>query len=174
MKKVILILTVMAVSLFARIDINTASAKELASIKGIGDKKAAAIVKYRQANGKFKSYNDLEKVKGIGPALILNIKNDVKDGEKTAKNSRKKTSNKSTNSKTSTKKSDTKKAKSAKKSKASKTKLDKSTKSTKKSKASKTKSDKKLKATKKSGAKKSKATKKSSSKKKKTSNKDKK
>lgn len=147
----------MAVSLFARIDINTASAKELASIKGIGDKKAAAIVKYRQANGKFKSYNDLEKVKGIGPALILNIKNDVKDGEKTAKNNRKKTSNKSTNSKTSTKKSDTKKAK-----------------STKKSKASKTKSDKKLKATKKSGAKKSKATKKSSSKKKKTSNKDKK
>lgn len=97
MKKVLLVLTFLAVSLFAKIDINKAGVDELSSIKGIGVKKAEAIVKYRKSHGKFKSYDDLENVKGIGPSLVENIKKDIKDGEKVTKKStksKKKTSKK--------------------------------------------------------------------------------
>ena len=50
-----------------RIDINTASAEELTQLKGIGQKKAAAIVEYRETNGPFLLPEDLVKVPGIGP-----------------------------------------------------------------------------------------------------------
>lgn len=52
------------------IDINTASAVQLSHIKGIGTKKAAAIVAYRQAHGRFKSLSDLALVKGISDKTI--------------------------------------------------------------------------------------------------------
>lgn len=51
----------------SKIDINTASAKELALLKGIGQKKAAAIVEFRETNGPFLLPEDLVKVPGIGP-----------------------------------------------------------------------------------------------------------
>lgn len=55
----------------ARLNINTASAKEIAKgMKGIGIKKAEAIVAHREANGPFKSVEDLLKVKGVGPATL--------------------------------------------------------------------------------------------------------
>lgn len=109
MKKILLVLMFLVVSLFAKININTAGVEEFASIKGIGQKKAAAIVKYRKANGKFKSIDDLQNVKGIGPAIIKNIKNDVKSGTKTkAKKASKKTTDKKSTKK-STKKSKDKK-----------------------------------------------------------------
>ena len=55
----------------ARLNINTASAKDLAKgMKGIGIKKAEAIVAHREANGPFKSVEDLLKVKGVGPATL--------------------------------------------------------------------------------------------------------
>lgn len=47
------------------IDINKASAEELASLPGIGESKAKAIVEYRAADP-FHSIEDLKKVKGIG------------------------------------------------------------------------------------------------------------
>ncbi|MBZ4193263.1 MAG: helix-hairpin-helix domain-containing protein [Candidatus Contendobacter sp.] len=48
------------------IDINTASVEQLdKGIKGIGPARATAIVKYREANGPFKSVDDLTKVPGI-------------------------------------------------------------------------------------------------------------
>ena len=50
-----------------KIDINTASAEELAHLKGIGQKKAAAIVEFRETNGSFLLPEDLVKVPGIGP-----------------------------------------------------------------------------------------------------------
>ena len=56
------------------ININKASAKELAQLKGVGDKLAAKIVEYRTKHGAFKSVQDLTKVKGIGPKILENNK----------------------------------------------------------------------------------------------------
>ncbi|MDO8268104.1 MAG: ComEA family DNA-binding protein [Moraxellaceae bacterium] len=54
-----------------RVDINTADARELSRrLNGIGEKKAQAIVDYRNANGGFRSLAQLEQVKGIGPAIV--------------------------------------------------------------------------------------------------------
>ena len=55
----------------APVDINTADAKAIARImKGVGLKKAEAIVAYRKKNGKFKSIDELSKVKGIGKKTV--------------------------------------------------------------------------------------------------------
>ncbi|MGD9050861.1 MAG: ComEA family DNA-binding protein [Desulfobacterales bacterium] len=50
-----------------KININTASAEELIQLKGIGPKKAAAVVNFRETNGPFRMPEDLTKVPGIGP-----------------------------------------------------------------------------------------------------------
>ena len=53
------------------IDVNTATAEELAAaMTGVGLKKAAAIVAYRDENGPFASIDDLVLVRGIGPATV--------------------------------------------------------------------------------------------------------
>ena len=49
-----------------KININTATAEELARLKGIGPSHAAKIVAYREKNGPFKMPEDLMQVKGIG------------------------------------------------------------------------------------------------------------
>lgn len=54
-----------------KINLNTASASELAqSFKGIGQKRAAAIVSYREAHGPFKSIDELAQVRGLGKAFV--------------------------------------------------------------------------------------------------------
>lgn len=53
------------------LNINTATAEELSSkLKGIGKAKAAAILEWREINGKFQSLEDVDEVKGIGPAIL--------------------------------------------------------------------------------------------------------
>jgi competence protein ComEA len=53
------------------LDINAATAEQLdATMSGIGKVKADAIIQDREKNGRFKSVDDLERVKGIGPAII--------------------------------------------------------------------------------------------------------
>ena len=53
------------------VDINTADAQTLAQqLDGVGAAKAQAIVDYRQANGPFKTVEDIEKVKGIGKSTL--------------------------------------------------------------------------------------------------------
>ena len=53
------------------VNINRSNAAQIsASIKGIGLKRAAAIVAYRTKNGRFKSLDDLTKVKGISQRFI--------------------------------------------------------------------------------------------------------
>jgi competence ComEA-like helix-hairpin-helix protein len=49
----------------AKVHVNTASAKELTSGLGLGDKDAAAIVTYREANGNFANLAALRKVPGL-------------------------------------------------------------------------------------------------------------
>ena len=53
-----------------RININTATAGELATLHGVGTKTAQAIVDYREMFGRFGSVDDLTKVKGIGAKTL--------------------------------------------------------------------------------------------------------
>ena len=52
------------------LNINNASIEQLEKIKGIGSKKAQAILDYRMLHGNFESIDDLTKVKGIGSKFI--------------------------------------------------------------------------------------------------------
>ena len=53
------------------ININTADKETLMSvIKGVGEKKADAIIAYRKENGPFKSVDELANIKGIGQSMI--------------------------------------------------------------------------------------------------------
>ena len=52
------------------IDLNTATVAELATLKHIGAKKAAAIVAYRQQHGAFKSLAELIQVSGISQNIL--------------------------------------------------------------------------------------------------------
>ena len=62
------------------ININTASAAELASLKGIGEVKAQAIVSHREKNGSFKSIDDLKAVSGIGDKLMEQLRPQITIG----------------------------------------------------------------------------------------------
>ncbi|MCK4609216.1 MAG: helix-hairpin-helix domain-containing protein [Gammaproteobacteria bacterium] len=59
-----------------KVDINSADVAALEALKGIGDKKAQAIVDYRTKNGAFKSVNDLTAVQGISDQFITKLKQD--------------------------------------------------------------------------------------------------
>lgn len=53
------------------VNINTAGASQLASVlKGVGSKKAQAILDYRKKFGPFKSIDELTAVKGIGSKTL--------------------------------------------------------------------------------------------------------
>jgi len=53
------------------VNINSATVSELAeNLKGVGPKKAQAIVNYREENGPFFSAEELMNVKGIGPKTL--------------------------------------------------------------------------------------------------------
>ena len=70
-----LVLALFSIMTFAQaIDINTANVEQLQQIKGIGPKKAADIVKYRESHGPFGSVEDLTKVPGIGPKTLATNK----------------------------------------------------------------------------------------------------
>ena len=63
------------------VNVNTASAVELAAIKGIGPAKAQAIVEHREKNGAFKSVDDLKQVRGIGDKMLEQLRTLVTVGE---------------------------------------------------------------------------------------------
>jgi competence protein ComEA len=63
------------------VNVNTASAVDLAAIKGIGPAKAQAIVEYREKNGGFKTIDDLKAVRGIGDKMVEQLRPQVTVGE---------------------------------------------------------------------------------------------
>ena len=52
------------------INLNTAGARELESLPGIGQSLAGAIVAYREENGPFTAVDDVDNVPGIGPKTM--------------------------------------------------------------------------------------------------------
>ena len=73
MKKLLLLIAMLASLAFAAVDINTASKEELMSLKGIGATKAEAIIAARP----FTSTDEIKKVKGIGESIYNNIKDEI-------------------------------------------------------------------------------------------------
>jgi competence protein ComEA len=56
------------------VNLNTASARELEVLPGIGPTTAQAIIQYREENGPFQSVEELLKVQGIGDAKLNAIR----------------------------------------------------------------------------------------------------
>ena len=61
-----------------RINVNTASAKQLQEATGIGEKTAKAIIQYRKSHGKFTKFAELKNVKGIGDKKLKKLKSSLK------------------------------------------------------------------------------------------------
>lgn len=89
MKKVFVLMLLSVTFMFAAMNLNTASKKELMEIKGIGEVKALQIIEYRQKN-KIKSVEELSVIKGFGSALISNIRKEKKVKTNQIKNTQKK------------------------------------------------------------------------------------
>jgi len=56
------------------LDLNRATADQLETLPGIGAVKAAAILAVRDTRGGFQSMEELEAVRGIGPALVAKLR----------------------------------------------------------------------------------------------------
>jgi competence ComEA-like helix-hairpin-helix protein len=69
----------------APLDLNRATADQLETLPGIGAVKAAAILEARDTRGGFESMEELEEVRGIGPALVTKLRPLVVLGSKKAK-----------------------------------------------------------------------------------------
>ncbi|WP_196590984.1 helix-hairpin-helix domain-containing protein [Pectinatus frisingensis] len=60
-----------------RVNINTADESVLDTLPGIGPAMAKRIVEYRQNQGNFQSIDDLKKVRGIGEAKYIKLKDKI-------------------------------------------------------------------------------------------------
>ena len=56
------------------VNVNTASAEELQLLPGVGESRARAIVSARAARGGFRQVDELVEVKGIGTALLKQLR----------------------------------------------------------------------------------------------------
>ncbi len=66
----------------APVNINTAGAEALAeAIKGVGLKRAEAIVAYRDKHGPFATVDDLAKVQGIGERILEGSRGNLTAGK---------------------------------------------------------------------------------------------
>lgn len=72
---------VYAEEIMGKLNINTADAEELTRLSGIGEKRAADIIAYREANGGFSCIEDMMKVSGIGEKTFEKIKDEITVGE---------------------------------------------------------------------------------------------
>ena len=60
-----------------KINLNTATEKELQELPGIGPAMSARIVEYRESKGAFQSIDDIKKVRGIGASKFEKLKDRV-------------------------------------------------------------------------------------------------
>ncbi len=84
-KRVVLAVFLSCVTLAAvaaPVDINHADAQAIAaSLNGVGEAKAAAIVAYRNEHGAFKNVDELTQVKGIGERTVQRNRADITLGK---------------------------------------------------------------------------------------------
>lgn len=72
--------SLVCVSTWAAVDLNTANQAQLEGVNGIGPSKAKAIIDFRTRNGGFKSVEDLDRVPGFGRATLDRLKGEVSVG----------------------------------------------------------------------------------------------
>ncbi|NOU50698.1 competence protein [Pseudoalteromonas sp. JBTF-M23] len=60
------------------IDINSASLEQLVTLPGVGEKKAQAIIDYRQTHGRFDNMESLQLVKGIGTHIAAKLEGKIR------------------------------------------------------------------------------------------------
>lgn len=60
------------------VDLNTADAAQLMTLNGIGEAKAAAILAYREENGRFSDISEIKNVRGIGESVYAEIQDKIK------------------------------------------------------------------------------------------------
>jgi len=61
----------------ATVNVNTAQQSELLRVKGLDKHKAKAIIEYRAENGPFHSVQDLEKLPGFTPEVLVKVAPEV-------------------------------------------------------------------------------------------------
>lgn len=61
-----------------KININQASKEELMTLSGIGEAKADAIIRYREAHGGFQSPEELMEIEGIKEGVFQKVKDQIK------------------------------------------------------------------------------------------------
>jgi competence protein ComEA len=84
-KNLLLLAALVTFPAFAAVNINTATQSELEAVRGVGPAKAKAIISYRDANGHFKSLQDLDNVKGFGKASVEKLQSELTVGTAGAK-----------------------------------------------------------------------------------------
>lgn len=78
-----ILLVMPAIALATPVDINSANMETIATgLKGIGDKKAQAIIDYRNKHGAFQSIDDLLNVPGIGEKTLQQLRSKLSLGDK--------------------------------------------------------------------------------------------
>ncbi|HUG20602.1 MAG TPA: helix-hairpin-helix domain-containing protein [Planctomycetaceae bacterium] len=56
-----------------QLDLNSACVEELVLLPGIGEVRAASIVRYRAEVGPFQTVDELRRIKGIGPKTLSGL-----------------------------------------------------------------------------------------------------
>lgn len=69
-----------ATAALAAVNVNTASADQLATLNGIGSVKAQAIIADRKANGDYDSLDQLTRINGIGNTTIEGLRSNATVG----------------------------------------------------------------------------------------------
>ena len=60
-----------------KVSINTASKEQLMTLNGIGEAKAAAIIRYREEHGGFQKIEELKEVEGIKEGVFNKVKDQI-------------------------------------------------------------------------------------------------